>query len=444
MPDLPDPARISLAVTGLALIAWTLMRWDDTPVALLACLVLMGTGAAPPTALYDSLGDSLIWLLMGAFVLSAVFQRSGLAERLSERALAGCRNFSQLSWRLTGVIAVTAFLVPSTSARAALLLPVFVALASRMPHAHHVRALALIFPTAILLSAGASLLGAGAHLVTLDFIRRHSRMEIDFLYWAWLAAPFALTACALGTWLILRLFLSSQERHAAIAPADGAEARAPLTGVQRRVGAITLLTVAGWIVESHAGVDVTAVTLLGALAATTRSLTGVSLGQAFRQVDWKLLVFLAATMTMGESLLDTGAAQAIARALVDGTGFCGEHRWAALALTVLLSLAAHLLIQSRTARAVVLLPALVLPLAGDGSGLPLLAFVCVQATGFCQTFVVSAKPVALFVRSEPSPVQPHDLVRLSAALAPLMALLLAVFAIWVWPLQGLEGPALQR
>jgi solute carrier family 13 (sodium-dependent dicarboxylate transporter), member 2/3/5 len=115
-----------------------------------------------------------------------------------------------------------------------------------------------------------------------------------------------------------------------------------------------------------------------------------------------------------------------------------------LMLAAAVALLSHLLITSRTARALVLLPTVALPLAATGLNPALLIFVCVVGSGFCQTLAVSAKPVALFARAElpaeledPRSSMDSALLRLSLALLPLMALLLWGFALVVWPLQGL-------
>lgn len=436
LPGLAPAARLALLVFALALIAWSLLRWDDTPVALLACLALIGGGVVPAQTLYASLGSELIWLLLGAFVLSAVLQGSGLAERAALRAVAGAGSAAGLCRRLCWVIAATAFIIPSTSARAALLLPLFLALTRTLERPRLARALALLFPTVILLSAGASLLGAGAHLVALDFIERSGGPRLDFLRWAALALPFALLACLGATELILRLFLTAAERAAPLSlPAPPRE---PLSAPQRGVLAVTALSIAGWIAGPWLGLDATLVALLGALAATCRPLTGMGMAQALKKLEWNLLLFLAATTVMGQALLDSGAAQALSRLALQALPLANAAPAWLLGAAALLSVLSHLLITSRTARAVVLIPTLALPLAAAGGGeAALLIFVCVQGSGFCQTLAVSAKPVALFARAEGPGCAPRDLLRLAALLAPAFAALLWLFALCVWPLQGL-------
>lgn len=437
LPDASFAARAALLVFTAALLGWSVLRLDDLPLALLACLALVASGAVPATALYASLGSELVWLMLGACVLAAVLQASGLAERCALHAVAGAGSVGALFHRLNWAIGATAFFIPSTSARAALLLPVFLVLARALATPRLVRALALLFPTAILLTAGASLMGAGAHLVAVEFIARETGQRIGFVRWAVLALPLALLASTVATAVILRLFLSGAERRQA--PALPAMPAVALTPPQRGAAGVALATVALWCVGPWWGLDATLVAIAGALAATTPALTGVRLATALKAVDWALLLFLAATTLMGQALLDTGAAALLAKAALQTLPLAIAPVWALLLIAATIAVALHLVVPSRTARTVLLLPTVALPFAAAGADLALLAFVCVQGTGFCQSFVVSAKPVAVFARAgEAAPFAPADLLRLAAVLGPAMVGWLALFAVVVWPTMGLE------
>ncbi len=432
-PDtLSGAARLALVVFNLAIVGWVLLRLEETWVALLGATALVAFGAIPAEQLFDSLGQDLIWLLVSAFVIAAVLDESGLAELLARRALGACGSVSALAYRLTAVTVATAFVVPSTSVRAAMLLPVFLALAAVLP-SRQVRTLALLFPTVILLSAGASLLGAGAHFIAADAMRRVGGPDLDFVAWLWLAAPFALLTSALATAIILRLFLSSAERHARPALKD--IERTPLNRQQWSVAATVTVIVLVWAGGRWHGVDPAIVAIVGAMAITTAS--GVSLKAAIKKVEWHLILFLAATLAMGQALLDSGAATAIASAAIGVVGGIPTGPVAAVVLAALLSLLAHLVITSRTARAAVLIPTVALPLAAAGVNPALLIFVTVLGSGFCQTLSVSAKPVALFRQVGAPTYSDADLRRLSLALLLPMFGALVLFALVVWPLQGL-------
>jgi hypothetical protein len=131
--SLVPTARWTLLVFGAAIVAWTVLDWDETPVALGAAIALMRLGALKPEAFYAGLGDDFIWLLIGAFILAAVLQRSGWVARWTALAVRQAGTPAALFRRLTRVVVATAWLLPSTSGRAAVLLPVFLALLPWLP-----------------------------------------------------------------------------------------------------------------------------------------------------------------------------------------------------------------------------------------------------------------------------------------------------------------------
>ncbi|WP_341892925.1 SLC13 family permease [Variovorax sp. YR752] len=427
LPGLAAPARGALLVFGAAIVAWTVLDLDETPVALLAVLALLASGATPLEDFYAGLGNEFIWLLIGAFVIAAVLAASGLAERWALALVASARTPAALMRRLSLFIIATAFVVPSTSGRAALLLPVFLALARALAEPRLARALALLFPSVILLSACVSMLGAGAHLVALDMMRQLSGTAPGFLGWIVLAAPFGVASSLLACELILHLFLSAQERQRALSlpPAP----RMPMTRAQRAVAAIAALTLLGWASGGWHGIDAPLVALCGALAVTFKPLTGMDLKSALAKVEWNLVIFMAATLVMGEALLASGAATALAETLVASLSLQRLPPWSELVLAALIALLAHLVVTSRTARATVLIPTVALPFAAAGNDASLLVFLVALGSGFCQTLTVSAKPVAMFMQGGQQHAAPRDLLLLSAALLPGLWLLLSLCAV---------------
>ncbi len=430
-------ARIALIVFGLATIAWCLTAIDDTLIALAAAAALVASRTVPARDLHGALGSELIWLLIGAFIIAAALRASGLAERLALSALSRVRDVRTLFLAVTGVIIATAFVVPSTSGRAALLLPVYLALAAAIDDARINRALALLFPTVILLSAGGSLIGAGAHLIAVEMIVQSGGAPYGYLGWMAMALPLAVLASFAAVAVILRLFLEPAERRRALSLP--AMAPGPLSRQQCYVGAVVGLVVLGWSTQGLHGVDAAVVTLLGAVAVTLKPFAPVSMKQAAKSVEWQLILFLAATTLMGSALISTGAARSLMQFLLSALppGALASPPLVA-ALVAAVALLSHLLITSRSARATILIPLLALPLVAHGYDARALIVLIVMGTGFCQTLAVSAKPVALYADLEKPTYAARDLMRLSLALLPIIFALLLTFSLWLWPLAGLS------
>ncbi|MFC7881529.1 SLC13 family permease [Streptomyces sp. NPDC057376] len=439
-PALGGDARLTLAVFALATCAWIGTPIDDTYIALGAGLALTATGVISSDTLFGTLGDDTVWLLICAFVLAAAVARTGLAGRAAAFLVGGARSVRQLTHLTTAALVVTAFAVPATSGRAALALPVFLALAKALADRRRlVVMLALLFPTVILLSAVATLIGAGAHLITVSVLWEATGDRIGFTQWLLLGLPLAVASSHLAAETVLLTTTRRADRKGPVhitAEEIQRHAENPVTGpwtqAEKRCALLLATVVALWCSEPLHHVPPAVVALIGAVVASSPALGTVRLKDALKTVPWSLLLFMAATMAMGVALADSGAAKWLVSGLpadVTPAVFLG--------VVVAVSTAAHLVLQSRSARSSVLVPLVIAAAVGAGVNPVAAALASTAAAGFCHTLPASAKPVTLFSDIPGTPTYtPRDLLRLSAVLAPLTAALVLFFAAAVWPLLG--------
>ncbi|MFI1729469.1 SLC13 family permease [Streptomyces acidicola] len=439
-PGLGGDARLTLAVFALATCAWIATPIDDTYIALGAGLALTVTGVISSDTLFGTLGDSTVWLLICAFVLAAAVSRTGLAGRAAVFLVGGARTVRQLTHLTTAALVVTAFAVPATSGRAALALPVFLALAKALSDRKRlVVMLALLFPTVILLSAVATLIGAGAHLITVSVLWEATGDRIGFTEWLLLGLPLAVVCSHLAAEAVLLTTTRRADRRGPVhitAEQIQQHSDRPVTGpwsqAETRCALLLATVVALWCAEPLHRVPPAVVALIGAVVASSPALGTVRLKDALKTVPWSLLLFMAATMAMGVALADSGAAKWLVSGLPGGVSPA-----VFLTVVIVVSTAAHLVLQSRSARSSVLVPLVVAAAAGAGVNPVAAALASTAAAGFCHTLPASAKPVTLFAEIPGTPTYtPRDLLRLSAVLAPLTAALVLLFAVAVWPLLG--------
>ncbi|MBY5935070.1 anion permease [Tateyamaria omphalii] len=426
-------AKIVFIVTLFAVTGWVATRLPDSLVALLAALALVFLRAQPQSALTDTLGEPIVWLLLAAFVIAAVIKDAGLAERLVAPLTKGGPRVLPFLFMTGAAVSATAFLLPSTSGRAALLLPVFLGLLSMLPDPRLAKPLALLFPTAILLSAGGSLIGAGAHVVAVEAIAATGGPRISYLDWLMIGAPLAFVSVFLATLLIFALFVPRELRNARLSPSvQGSR----LTAVQRRILLVLVGLIALWITKPLHGLNEPIVALSGAVLLLFPPFCTRKPKDIFRAVDVELVLYMAATLMLAVAVIDTGLDRWLANAAL--AMLPAELASNGLAVIVFLSVvavASHLAITSRSARAGILIPALALPVAGLGHDATLAILIAVMGTGFCQTMMVSAKPVAIFGAQEEAGFTQKDLFRLAVPLAPVKVALLVAFAVWIWPHQ---------
>jgi sodium-dependent dicarboxylate transporter 2/3/5 len=452
---------LTMVVFGAAVLLWVCTPLDDTFVALAAVAVLLLFGVLPAAAL-AALGSSTTWLLIAAFVLAAGVTASGLPARLATWLVGRARTVRGLAHLTALALLITAFFVPSTSGRAALALPVYAELRGRL-NSRVARAFGVLFPSVILLTAVATVVGAGAHLITNSLLEAATGQGIGFGWWLLLGVPLAVVSAHLTAEIVLWLFTSRADRlqpvvaarsegpppggpcsnsprqhrqfrtlelaPAATQPLTRPEwtappATQPLTRPEWTALAVVLAVSLTWLTEPWHGIAPEVTALAGALLITAPRLGTTTVKAAFADIPWSLLLFMAATTMLGTALIKSGAANLL-------TGLVSPAHL--LPTVIAVSLAAHLVIQSRSARSSVLIP-IVIPLAMTAGLNPAaLAFASTAAAGFCHTLTSSAKPVALFADA----YEPKDLLKLSVVLAPVTGLLVFAAAVFLWPQLGL-------
>ncbi|MCD4542503.1 anion permease, partial [Klebsiella pneumoniae subsp. pneumoniae] len=127
--------------------------------------------------------SDVIWLMIGSFILGRALQITGLAEKMTYFVVNRARNISGLCWILTMSIQILAFFIPSTSGRAAVVLPVFQAISKEIGSRRITKALAILMPTVILVSTSSTIIGAGSHLIALDMLKEFNNKNITFVKW---------------------------------------------------------------------------------------------------------------------------------------------------------------------------------------------------------------------------------------------------------------------
>jgi sodium-dependent dicarboxylate transporter 2/3/5 len=440
-------AAITLCIFVGAVWFWIFTKVEDTYVALGAAVALVISGTLPTQSLFHALGEESVWLLMAAFVIASAVASTGLAARGAAFVITGARNVRQLAHLTSLGLIVTAFAIPATSGRAALALPIFLALRGSLRDRPNVaKMLSILFPTVILLSAVSSFLGAGAHLITSQVLESAGLRGFDFASWLLLGLPLAIVTSGLATELVLRLFTSKSDQSLGLRVSisqlqaqSPARLQGPLDLDEHRslllLGAVVVL----WCTEPIHGLEPALVALIGALVVSSPYYGSVKLGAALKKVPWSMLIFMAATLALGSSLVTSGAAHWLASSLLGPVEFLGPAKPVIFVVAVVaISTLAHLVIQSRSARSAVLIPIVVASAGAMGVDPVAAAFASTAAAGFCHTLTSSAKPVALFAETDgQANYEPRDLLRLSLWLGPANAAVVLLFSFFVWPLMGL-------
>ena len=444
--DLSIGARLALATFAICIVAWTLTPLNDTFVALLAAIGLVLSQVIGAQGFFASIGNSVVWLMIGAFIVARALNQSGLSARITAAVTRRAQTVGQLFYLLTAVLLLTAIVIPSTSGRAALLVPIYQALTTSLASRQVTRALAIALPVNILLTAVGSLVGAGAHFVINDTLRQMNLGAFSFVEWLLMGLPFAIVSAFGSTWVILHLFLSREERRLRLDHLlPGQLTPAGAWSRQERFAAlVTLALISLWATEAWHGIDNALIAVLGALALTLPGLGALTFKEAAKGVEWEMILFVAASLALSEALIVTGAGAWLVDTAMLTSGINAAAPQVAILIGVaVVTLTSHLYITSRSARGAIIAPLVVLLALSLDIAPHVLAFVTAAGIGFCITLAVSAKPLTMFQQmgGEQPTFHAGDLARLSGILGPLHVALIVVFALFYWqPLANVLHP----
>ena len=436
--SLSTNARLAAWVFAIAVILWSTTRLNIAFVALASLIFLVVTGVAPKENLFQSLASDVVWLMFGAFVLAEAIQVTGLAARLTSLVVRRSRTVKGIFWQLTFALIFLTFFIPSTSGRAAVMLPLFNSISQTANDNRISRALSLLISSVILVLTICTLVGAGSHLIANDLLQQGSGKSISFLQWFIYGFPFGVVAAFISCLVILRMFLKKSTRNKvlSIQPENRKE---PLKIAEKKTLIVAAIMVLLWTTESLHGIDIAVTAVFGAVTLMLPSFGVLSWQRGLKSVSWNLLIFIGAALMLGQSLIDSGAAKWIMDNLFTFTGITSaKSTLLVLVLLCFISLTSHIYITSHTARAAALVPGL-LYLAHSLNVDPVaVIFIGTVGMDYCLTFPVSSKALLIFQDSEVETFQPADLLRLSSVMLTVHFFLMLIFYFTYWRWLGLQ------
>lgn len=386
---LPTPAGLSVAgQRAAATFALALVWWVTEPVptyvtSLLVMVLLVATGASQPAEVMAVFGLDVIWLNIIAFILSAMLVRTHLAKRLALRLML---TFGRRSSTALGAFVllqlVLAPLIPATAARAAMTLPLMVAMAavygSTAEHPTHFgRNLFLLNLAGISILSSTVMTGSSANVMAVGFIQSMAGHRVFYTDWLFAAAPVAVLT-VVGAWLLgprLIFPLAPAERQPRLEGGLAAleserAAMGPLSGREGRAIAIFALVLFLWATDRYQarwfGVELgpSISAMIGSVLALSPRI-GV-LDWSETDIPWHLLVFSAGAYAGGLTLESTGAAAWAVERLFGGMSLKGIAFGWVYAAVVGVMIFSHLLSTSKTVRTVIMIPAIIVMAQGLG------------------------------------------------------------------------------
>lgn len=390
----------------------------------------------------EGFASTSTYLIVGAFILAVAMVKTRLAERITYLVLAkiGC-SAMRVTLGVTLSNIVIAFLVPSTTARTAMLLPVcmsIIALLGKEGRSNFaVNLLLCLTFTNATISAGI-LTATVPNPVTVDFLAKAGGTTISYTDWLLYGFPPALLMTFL-TWYVLQKIFPpetiDQDKAEGIVH-EGLQSMGPMTAAEWRALAIFLLVVGLWVSQQWTKLDTTLVCLLGACLLFFPKIGVISWNDANKGVSWQVVMICGGGVSLGNVLMKTGAAKWIANSIFTAFGLHTASVVVLLLLVMLVLLFLHLIFVGTTAMATALLPIV----AGMAQAAKLPPEILLLPAGM----IIGGYPLIMFYSTLPNIIvygsgklQVGDFIKVGSILYLLACVVYAVFATTYWRWLGL-------
>ena len=324
---LSSEGKTAIAILAFVIIIWITEALPFAVAALTGLLLVPLFGLLPfKDAVAYGFGNSVVVFFIGALILSAGLTRSGLADRLT--AIIVSRVGFQPRKLVFIFMAVGAFLsmwIVNMSV-SAILLPIGLNILRRCRceplKSNFGRALMVAVAWGPAIGGISTPVGNGANIVALGYLRELAGVQIDFLRWMVVGVPAALLILPLAYLILVRVFppedLADQDFDEAALPAAMPPVQARLKPAEVKALVIFCLAVLFWVGDPLL-LHLTGVSLpLEAVAlgaAVLFFLPGVNLlgwKEAEQDIDWGAIVLIAAGLSLGAVVYETGAAEWLA------------------------------------------------------------------------------------------------------------------------------------
>ena len=452
---LPLAGQRMLAVFGFAVIIWVTEALDYAVSAvviasLMAILLGISPDPAKPTVLMGTtqgltlavsgFSNTALILVAAALFLAAAMSVTGLDRRIALVILShvGTRT----SRVVIGGIAITivlSFLVPSATARAAVVVPIMLGIVLAFGAEKRSRLAALVMLTTVqavsVWNVGVKT-AAAQNMVAIGFIQHMLGHDITWVAWLIAAAPFSV-ALSIGLYFIAMVMLPPESREVPGGQATIQRELAeigPMTGKQKRLLTVSLVLLCFWATEQILHQFDSSTTTTAAVAILMLPGIGVmTWNEAQSRIPWGTVVLFGVGISLGTALLQTRAASWLANLIVSGFGLNELGALAILAVLSMFLIVIHLGFASATALASSLIPIIISVLQKvQTPGINVIGMTMILQFVVSYGFILPVNSPQGMVAYGTDTFSARDYIRVGLVLTVLAYLLTLVFGATYW------------
>ncbi|MDR1762627.1 MAG: DASS family sodium-coupled anion symporter [Dysgonamonadaceae bacterium] len=358
-----------LAIFAAAIILWITEAVPNYLTSLLVILAIVLTGVTSEKTAYAQLGHPVMWLNILSFVLASMLVKTQVAKRFALWfVIRFGKNASMIIISFMVINIVLSAFISATTAKAAILLPIFMVVAAIYGASSDKRnnfGRNLVLQNLFQINMGATgfITGSGANLLAGSMIAGAMGWQIfSFQDWFIAAFPLCITIMLIGWFVGTKIFFPLKKEEQVPQIEGGIErlkaelhALGRMKGEEFRAIGIFVVVLLLWATDKQHGISQTAVAFGGAIVAL---LPGIGIVK-WNDVDipWHLLLFSAGAYTLGAGLEATGLPATIIDSAFNAFGISPDTPfWAIYLILTGAMLFSALMFESKTMRALIFVP----------------------------------------------------------------------------------------
>ena len=363
----------SLAIFFFALIMWVAKPIPIYLTSLIVILMLPVTGAvAKSKDAFGTLGFEVIWLMVAAFVLTSAMNQTNLGKRFALTMVTKYgRTPTSLLAVLVGVNFALAFFVPSTTARAALIVPIVLILLEiyqSIPGESQFGKLLMLqgiqnnhLATSMIMTA------TSGQVIAIGFINEMTGAGLGYMDWLIGSMPQAILTAVIMFIIGLKIFKPENLKADMKAVNESMKKQlselGAMTTREKKAAFYFALTLFLWATgDYHEAIvgfefNTTQPAVLSMILMLMPKIGVIEWKHA--DIKWDLMLFSAGAYAAGNALNDSGGATWIIDKMVNGMGIEQLSHSLVAVILIFISVFSHLVFTSKTVRTTILIPAVV-------------------------------------------------------------------------------------
>ncbi len=363
--------QVAMAVFALALVLWVSKAVPNHVASLIVLILLSVLGGWSEKNALGVFGYDVIWLMVAAFIITSALAKSGFARRLALWLVTTFgRTTSSILLSMLVANFLIAFLVPSTTARAAIMLPIMLMVAQAYGvegNPNMGKLLAIQGLQANNISTTAILTATAPQIMAVGLIKDLAGVQVSYTDWLIASAPIAVLTLAGSFWLGKLLYPPQNLGSGGVGSLDRLHEEyrklGRITPIEVKALAIFALTILLWVTDEwHVplfGFKISLV-MVAVIAATLFFLPKVGiLDWKEADIPWNLMIFSAGAYAGGLALDGSGVASWALNGLFATLGVTGMSFPVLFAVIMLIGSFSHFSFTSKTVRTVILIPTVI-------------------------------------------------------------------------------------